>query len=149
MMLRERGDLRQVYVDAAIRAERGQCGLAAIVRDTRGAVTQWLGTTTSRLTNNEAEYAAAIFALGQLKNDPARPVVVFSDSLILVHQMQGRAATRAPELRQKQAELRQLVAGFASVRFQHIQREHNRLADALANEVADGQSPVGVYGYGR
>ncbi len=136
--------IRQVYVDAAIRAERGQCGLAVIVRDRRGAMVRWFGRVTGNLTNNEAEYAAAIFALQRLNSERQFPLVIFSDSLILVQQMRGEAATRSPELRKKQAELRRLAQGFALVRFQHIPRERNRLADALANEVVDGQSPAEV-----
>lgn len=142
----ENPELRQVYVDAAMRADIGRCGLAAVVRDPRGAVCQWWGGLAGRLTNNEAEYAAAIFALRRLRNARAQTVVVFSDSLILVHQMQGRAATRSPDLQKKQAELREMMRHFHSVSFQHVPRERNRLADALANEVADGQVlPVEVF----
>jgi len=146
--LKTHEDVRQVYIDAAIRPEQGRCGLAAIVRDGRGAVVKWLGAVTSGQTNNEAEYEAAIFALNHLRGERARPLVLFSDSLILVQQMQGRAATKAPELQKKQAQLRLLLRGFASVRFQHIRREQNRLADALANEVVDGETPEGMF-HGR
>jgi ribonuclease HI len=132
---------RQVYVDAAMRNDQGKCGLAAIVCDPRGAVQQLWGAVAGRLTNCEAEYAAAIFALRRLRGQRSRPIIVCTDSLILVDQMQGRAATRAPGLRLKQTELRALLREFANVSFQHIPRERNRLADALANEVADGRYP--------
>ena len=92
---------RQVYVDAAIRDGAGRCGLAAIVRDARGTVHQWWGGLAGRLTNNEAEYAAAIFALRRLRGGSAGAVVIFSDSLILVQQMQGHAATRSPPRRHR------------------------------------------------
>ncbi|MCI0626816.1 MAG: reverse transcriptase-like protein, partial [Acidobacteria bacterium] len=88
-------DLWQVYVDAAVRSDRGRCGLAAIVRNGQGAVVQWFGATTGKMTNHEAEYAAAILALRQLRHDRVQPIVLYSDSLLLVHQMQGRAAIRA------------------------------------------------------
>lgn len=145
-MLDMLSEMREVYVDAAIRDGQGRCGLAAIVRDARGAVRQWWGGLAGRLTNNEAEYAAAIFALRRLQGGRTDAVVIYTDSLILVQQMQGRAATRSPDLQKKQAELRGLVRLFKAVHFQHISRERNRLADALANEVADGQiPPVEVY----
>ena len=134
-----------IYVDAAVRAERGQCGLAVIVRDERGAVRQWFGARTGRLTNNEAEYAAAILALQQLRREAHRPWLLCSDSQILVHQMQGKAATHSRELQRQQLELRRLVTEYKSLRFAHIPREQNRLADALANEVVDGESPVGAF----
>jgi hypothetical protein len=61
--------------------------------------------------------------------------------------MQGKAAIRSHGLQLKEAELRRLVAKFASVQFQHISREQNKLADALANEVVDGESPTGEFRY--
>lgn len=147
-MIHNTKDSRHVFIDAAMRPERGQCGLAVIVRDRRGAVVRWFGTVAGKQTNNEAEYEAAIFALNQLHSERTRPIVIFSDSQILVNQMLGCAATRSPELQKKQAALRLLTRCFASVQFQHIRREHNRLADALANEVVDGESPEGAF-HGR
>lgn len=135
---------QKVFVDAAVRLERGQCGLAVIVRDMRGAVVQTWSAVAPTRTNNEAKYAAAILALQHLARARRRaPLIVFSDSQILVQQMRGEAVTRAPGLRQKQAVLRALVLRFPSVQFKHIPREQNRLADALANEVVDGETPAG------
>jgi ribonuclease HI len=98
------------------------------------------------MTNCEAEYAAAIFALRRLRCLGFRTVTLCSDSLVLVDQMTGRAATRAPGLRRKKGELLALLRDFNCVSFRHIPREHNRLADALANDVADGRvPPIEVY----
>jgi ribonuclease HI len=37
--------------------------------------------------------------------------------------------------------LRGLIVQFEKVTFHHIPREKNRLADALANDAADGKEP--------
>jgi ribonuclease HI len=138
--------LRQVYVDAAMRSRLGKCGLGVIVRDPRGRVHQCWGALATRMTNCEAEYAAAIFALRRLRSLGFRTVTICSDSLVMVDQITGRAATRALGLRRKKEELLDLLRDFDSVCFQHIPREHNRLADALANDVADGRvPPIEVY----
>lgn len=130
-----------VYTDGAIRSERGVSGLAAIVQDETGKVLHWWSRRDGKMTCNEAEYAAAILAfesLCALRSHP-REVRVFSDSQVLVEQMSGRAAARAPGLRQAQMRLRGLTLEFEKVSFHHIPREKNRLADALANEAADGK----------
>lgn len=130
-----------VYTDGAIRPERGVSGLAAIIQDKTGKVIHWWSRRDGMMTCNEAEYAAAILAfesLCTLRNRP-REVRVFSDSQVLVEQMNGRAAARAPGLRQAQIRLRGLTLEFEKVSFHHIPREKNRLADALANDAADGK----------
>lgn len=133
----------KVYTDGAIRPERlpgtpAISGLAAIVRDAQGRICYWWQRRAGALTCNEAEYAAAIFALEQLLRLPPgkRPhtVTVCSDSRVVVDQMTGRAEARAPALQKARERLRSLVKGFRGVSFQHIPREQNRLADALAFE---------------
>jgi ribonuclease HI len=83
-----------------------------------------------------------VFALEQaLRLPPAqRParLVVFSDSRVVVDQMNGKAAAHSPALRSAKTRLHALCARFQHVSFQHIPRDSNRLADALACEAADG-----------
>jgi ribonuclease HI len=136
-----RPNLYTVHTDGAIRPEQGKSGLAAIVRDERGNILHWWGRCAARMTCNEAEYAAAIMALENIHTlqNPPRALKVYSDSQVLVHQMSGIATARASALRQAQLRLRGLVVNFEFVTFHHIPREQNRLADALANDAADGK----------
>ena len=132
-----------VHTDGAIRLERGVSGLAAIVRDEKGKIIHWWCKRDKRMTCNEAEYAAATMAfefLQALRTIP-HEVKLFSDSQVMVHQMSGIASARAPALRQAQMRLRGLITHFEKVTFHHIPREKNRLADALANDAADGKEP--------
>jgi len=140
-LLFPRPRLLLVYTDGAIRSERGVSGLAAIVRDETGKVLYWWSRRDKKMTCNEAEYAAVILAMESLRASRSNPheVRVHSDSQVLVQQMSGYAAARAPALRQAQMRLRGLALQFEKVSFHHIPREQNRLADALANEAADGK----------
>lgn len=136
----------QIYIvntDGATRLERGVSGLAAIVRDDKGRIVHWWCKREKRMTCNEAEYAAAIMALEYLRalQNPPRELKLYSDSQVMVHQMSGIASAHAPALRQAQMRMRGLVAQFEKVSFHHIPREKNRLADALANDAADGKEP--------
>lgn len=135
----------KLHTDGAIRPELGLSGLAAIARDGQGRILYWWCRRAGALTCNEAEYAAAIFALEQVLRLPPgqRPqeVTVCSDSRVLVDQMTGRAEAHAPALRQARDHLHTLARRFRKVTFQHIPRQHNRLADALAFE-ALGEIPA-------
>jgi ribonuclease HI len=93
------------------------------------------------MTCNEAEYAAVQLALESLHDLRSNPqeIHIYSDSLVMVQQMRGLAAARAPALKQAQLRVRGLLTQFQQVQFHHIPREKNRLADALANEAVDGE----------
>ena len=136
-----------IYTDGAIRPEQGISGLGAIVRDEAGTICYWWSGKAGYLTCNEAEYAAVIFALEQLRrvtgSQHIREIEIVSDSRVMVEQMSGRAAAHAPTLRKMQSRLQGLVAGFHKVSFRHISREQNRLADALAFEAVSGDDSPG------
>jgi len=128
-----------VHTDGAIRLDQGISGLAAVVHDDLGNLRALWALRAGRLTCNEAEYAAAHLALERLLPHKPDEIVLLSDSQVMVHQMIGLASAQSPKLKQSQARLRSLVVQFARVTFKHIPREQNRLADALANEAADGK----------
>lgn len=137
----------RIYTDGAIRPEQGASGLAAIVRSEDGQIRYWWSGRVGTLTCNEAEYAAAIFALEQLKqlhgSQHIAEVEIYSDSRVMVDQMSGRAVARALGLRQAYSRLRHLVTHYQKVSFHHISREQNRLADALAFEAVNGDYAPG------
>lgn len=130
-----------VNTDGAIRPERGESGIAAIVRDEKGQIIHWWNRREKGMTCNEAEYAAAIMALEYIRalRNPPLMLKVLSDSQVMVHQMSGIATAHAPGLKQAQMRLRGLVVEFEKVTFHHIPREQNRLADALAYDAVDGK----------
>ncbi len=128
-----------VFTDGAIRPDLGVSGLAAVVRDEQDRVRYLWSKRTGPLTCNEAEYEAVIMALESLYAIHARQIAVFSDSRILVDQMSGNASVKALTLRSVHARLRSMIVNFETVSFNHIPRVRNRLADALANDAAEGR----------
>ncbi len=131
-----------VYTDGAIRPERNCTGLGAVACDEDGRIRFLWSRRAPLMTCNEAEYAAAVMALEALRGIPVERITLYSDSQILIRQMQGKAATRSPGLRKARARLRRLLQENAPVTFRHLPRSHNRLADALANRAAEGLRPL-------
>ena len=63
----------------------------------------------------------------------ARRVIVRSDSLLLVNQLNGTFRVKTEHLRPLHSRVRALKAGFEHVAFEHVPREQNAEADRLAN----------------
>ncbi|MGA8275455.1 MAG: ribonuclease HI [Thermoplasmata archaeon] len=86
-----------------------------------------------RATNNVAEYVAAIQALERLHGlGWVGPLEVRGDSQLVIQQMRGEYAVRAPHLREYNTRLAQLAQTFAEVRWVWIPREQNSRADTLS-----------------
>jgi ribonuclease HI len=93
-------------------------------------------------TNNVAEYRALLLALERALALGCTDLAVSSDSELLVRQLQGRYQVRHPTLRGLYTTAKEQIAGFSHFGIQHIPREANAEADALANRAIDeAQSP--------
>ena len=60
-----------------------------------------------------------------------------SDSRLLIEQLAGRWKVKNPTLQRLHHEARTLAKGFERVAFEHVRRERNVEADALANRGVD------------
>ena len=88
-------------------------------------------------TNNVAEYTAAIRGLERARELAGARVLLRSDSRLLIEQLAGRWKVKNPTLQLLHHEARSLIKGFEEVRFEHVRRERNVQADALANRGVD------------
>lgn len=88
-------------------------------------------------TNNVAEYTAAIRGLERARDLGATRVLLRSDSRLLIEQLAGRWKVKNATLQVLHHEARSLIKGFEEVRFEHVRRERNVRADALANRGVD------------
>ena len=88
-------------------------------------------------TNNVAEYTAAIRGLERARELDATHVLLRSDSRLLIEQLAGRWKVKHPTLQRLHREARSLIEEFEEVRFEHVRRERNVEADALANRGVD------------
>jgi ribonuclease HI len=125
-----------IYADAAVQRHRTGLGLA--FKDERGCLVGWRMKPTRRMSNNEAEYHAVIFALEQAAQLNLQAVHIFSDSQVVVQQLCGLYEAHVESMQRLLRRAMLLARQFPLVTFTHIPREQNRLADALANEALVG-----------
>jgi ribonuclease HI len=90
-----------------------------------------------RATNNVAEYQALIHALRWALARGARRVRVFSDSELVVRQINGQYRVKHADMLPLHREASALLRRFEDASIEHVRREANREADRLANRALD------------
>ena len=86
-----------VYVDGAIAGNR-YTGIAAVARSERGYFRGWISRQMARMTNNEAEYHAALLGLELAGELGAGRVDLLSDSGVVVGEVMGTSRGNSPRL---------------------------------------------------
>jgi len=136
-------DVYTAYVDGAARGNPGPASYAVILRAPDGSTAFQIGKYLGRATNNVAEYYALIGALDYAQSQQIARLAVRSDSELLVRQMQGRYKVKSPDLRPLHERAQKMARGLAHFDIEHIPREQNSEADALANLALDATATVG------
>lgn len=133
-----------INIDGGSRGNPGPGGWGVVVCRGGEILTEIKGTLT-HTTNNQAEYHALIGALRWCKEKEIQEDIhIFSDSQLMVRQMQGRFKVNSVELQTLWNAAQAIVTHIqfrttpiVTVRFEHVRREQNRHADRLANEAMD------------
>ena len=130
--------LRLIFAcDGAARGNPGPAGIGAVVSGPNGEVLAEIAEGIGVATNNVAEYRAVIAGLARARDLGATEVLLRSDSKLLIEQLSGRWRVKNPTLIRLHQEARSLAKAFDRIRFEHVPRERNRLADRLANRGVD------------
>lgn len=133
-----------IYTDGGSRGNPGPAGAGFILTDAGGKVIQGKGIFLGETTNNVAEYTGLLRALEAAKKHNADSVKVFSDSELMVRQINGRYKVKSDKLRGLFAECMEILASFQSWQVVHIERAKNEQADSLANRAMDMQKDVSM-----
>ena len=130
----------QANIDGGSRGNPGPASYGVVVRNQRGEIVAKLKKYIGRMTNNVAEYYGLIAALDYAQSHGVRALRVESDSELLVRQMRGHYKVKSPDLRPLFERAKKMSQTFESFRIDHVYREQNAEADALANEALDETS---------
>ncbi|GAB3685309.1 ribonuclease HI [Salinarchaeum chitinilyticum] len=132
----DNGGTAEIYFDGASRGNPGPAAIGYVVATDDGIVAEG-GETVGRTTNNRAEYEALIRALEVASNYGFDDLEVFGDSELVLKQIRGEYDVNVPELRERRVRAMELLDAFEEWTLQHVPRELNDRADALANEALD------------
>ena len=132
----------KIHTDGGARGNPGPAAYAYVIEGPGEVVVESAGRL-GTATNNIAEYTALVRALEHARKLGARRLHVYSDSELLVKQMNGLYKVKHEGLRPLYEQAQKLCAQFESVKIQHVFRERNKHADRLYNEVLDGRRDDG------
>lgn len=127
-----------LHCDGAARGNPGPAAIGAVVfapgkLEPVAVVSEAIG----RATNNEAEYRALLAGLQAALDAGVSDLLVRLDSELLVQQVTGAYRVKAANLKPYFDQVRRLMVRFTAVRFEHVPRERNSVADDLANAALD------------
>ena len=135
---RATGGLRLVInIDGASRGNPGPAGIGVMIREEGGPLERELWKYIGEATNNVAEYEALLLALGEAGKLKVAEVTIRSDSELVVRQVEGRYRVKHPRLAKLHSQVCDLMKALPSFHIEHVGRERNRRADALANRAID------------
>jgi len=127
----------RINIDGGSRGNPGPAAYGVVIRDGRGEIAAKLKKYIGRMTNNVAEYYGLIAALDYAESHGVRAIRIESDSELLVKQMRGQYKVKSEDLRPLFERALKMSKTFETFRIEHVYREQNREADALANEALD------------
>ena len=129
------------YADGASRGNPGPSSYGVVVYDEAGVELYTGGRALGHGTNNQAEYEGAIAALEAALRLGAANVTLRLDSQLVARQLTGQYRVKNSKLIPLHRRLVDLRTRFRRLTIEHVPREDNKVADRLANEALDEQSP--------
>ncbi|MFA5998954.1 MAG: ribonuclease HI family protein [Candidatus Babeliales bacterium] len=132
----------KMHIDGASRNNPGPSGAGFCLTRLDETVCEQ-GFFLGKCTNNQAEYLALLVGLHFVHEfvDKNEHLTIYSDSQLLVRQMNKMYKIRDPLLKKMQLLVDEMLRGY-SVIFCHVYREYNVRADLLANRGIDKKVPL-------
>jgi phosphoribosylglycinamide formyltransferase-1 len=125
------------YIDGGSRGNPGPAAAAFVLSDASGTQLEAKAFFLGRATNNVAEYTGLVKALEAAAQMGSEQLSVFSDSELLVKQINGQYRVKSEHLRPLFQQAMSLLSRFKSWKIQHVIRDKNKQADSLVNQALD------------
>ena len=135
-----------INTDGGSRGNPGPASIGIVFYDANEKVIHKHKKYIGKGTNNEAEYESIICALEILhksdwfkgNNGNGAEVICRLDSQLVVEQINGNYKIKQPHLQEMVNRISNILNEFNfNIKFTHIPREENKLADKLVNEALD------------
>ncbi len=131
-----------VYTDGGSRGNPGPSAAGFVLKDKDANQLCAKALFIGENTNNVAEYTAVCKALEAAKKLGAKKITVFSDSELLVRQVNGGYKVKSEKLRPLFHQAINLLAEFETWKVKHVTREKNKEADKLVNQALNLEQDV-------
>jgi phosphoribosylglycinamide formyltransferase 1 len=126
-----------VHIDGGSRGNPGPAAAGFVIKLSSGGRLKAQAFFLGRATNNVAEYTGLVKALETAKQINAEKLSIFSDSELLVKQINGQYKVKSEHIIPLYKKAVTLLNLFPAWKIQHVPREKNKLADKLVNQALD------------
>ena len=133
-------DEAKLYTDGGSRGNPGESAAAYAICKMDGTVVEKAGYYIGIATNNQAEYYGFKQGLERCRDLGIDKITLYSDSELVVNQVNGIYKVKNQELAPLYAEVKELVQSFGKVTIQHVPRELNKTTDSEVNRILDQQA---------
>ena len=130
-------DQVNAYVDGGSRGNPGPAAAAFILTDNNQKQIKAKGFFLGKATNYVAEYTSLVKALEAAVKIKAKKLVLFSDSELLVRQINGQYKVKSDNIRPLYSKAIDLLDELETWNVYHVTRDKNTQADELVNQALD------------
>ncbi len=138
----EQAERLTIYTDGASRGNPGPAAAGFVLADSQGKELAAKGIYLGEATNNVAEYTGLVRALEAAKEMSPKQLFVYSDSELMVRQINGQYKVKSEKIRPLYQQVMLLLDSFDRYQVKHIGRGKNSRADSLCNRALDRQCNV-------
>jgi ribonuclease HI len=128
-----------LYTDGGARGNPGPAAYGFVLEADDGDLLAAEGVAIGSATNNVAEYSGLVAGLTRALELEVDDLEVRSDSELMVKQMRGEYKVKNEALRALNVQAARIARLVGEVRYVHVRREKNELADRLVNEALDAE----------
>lgn len=121
-----------IFIDGASRGNPGNSSCSYVI-EKNGKLVEEKSFFLGVVTNNQAEYSGLIYALERSIELNEKSIQIFSDSELLVKQLQGFYQVKSEKLIPYFEKYKKLRCVIDYLEIKHIPREKNKRADRLCN----------------
>ncbi|MFA4874957.1 MAG: ribonuclease HI family protein [bacterium] len=126
-----------IHSDGAARGNPGPAGAGAVLSSPGGELVAEVSEYLGEMTNNQAEYRALLLALEEARRHGATRLEIYADSELMVRQLRGEYKVKNEGLKPLHREILRHLREVGRYTIEHVPREKNSHADALANKAID------------
>ena len=126
-----------IHIDGASRGNPGPAASGFIITNSSGNKLQSKAIFLGHATNNVAEYSALTNALIAAKQITNQQIDIYSDSELLVRQINGQYKVKSEQIKPLFQQAKTLLENFHDWKITHVKREKNKSADKLVNQALD------------
>lgn len=123
-----------LYFDGASKGNPGPSGYGGIIYDICGNMVINYKVNCGIGTNNRAEYLGALRGIKEAHEMGLTHLQIIGDSQLVIRQLTGVYKVRDARLKEIYSMIKEYERRFEKVIYTHVYRQHNAVADKLANE---------------